>query len=137
MLLSLVDLILELLERHGLGLVVPIPHLLLSIPSTHHRDPSLHDRLDQAEALHNDDHGDDVVEDDEVAENGDDLERAIERLTEKVTCHTNILLELRHLGLLIGQNMIRVWVGILPHRLRVDEEYDESNGHQKVVTAHM
>ena len=94
-LLCLLDLLLELFKRLRFATVcstVLIPDLLLAVPAPHHRDPPLYDRLDQAETLANDNRCNDVIEDYQVAQNGNDLEGAIEGLAEDVSCRANVLL---------------------------------------------
>ena len=78
MLFGLLDLLLELLERHGLATVFgSLSDFLLTIAPAHHLDPSLHYRLDQAEALADDHNGNDIVKDHKIAQNCDDLEGAV------------------------------------------------------------
>ena len=79
MLVGLFNLLLELLERHGLATVIgSLSDFLLTITPAHHLDPSLHDCLDQAEALADDHNGNDIVEYHKIAQNRNDLERAVE-----------------------------------------------------------
>ena len=110
---------------------------MLAITPAHHLDPPLHDCLYQAEALAEDNDCDYVVEDHKIAQNRNDLERAIERLAEQVACHALVLLKFRHLRVLVRQNFLGVGVRVLPHRLRVNEENHKCNRHDKVVASHV
>ena len=82
-------------------------------------------------------YSDDIVEDNQIAKNRDNLERAVERLAEKIASRTLVLLQLGHRGLLIAHNVVWVRIRILPHRLRVNEEDDEGDWHDQVVTSHV
>jgi len=74
LLFSVLDLLLELLEGHGFLTAIRIGDLLLAVPPAHHGDATLHNGLDKAEGLGDDDNGDNVIEDYQIAQNRDYLE---------------------------------------------------------------
>ena len=78
-LLNVLHLLLELGESHWVTTFTSFTVIafLFKIPTAHQVDPPLNDRLDKTDGLCNDDDTDDIVEADQVAEHGDDLERRV------------------------------------------------------------
>jgi hypothetical protein len=76
------------------------------VSSTHRIDSSLDDRLDETSSLAEHDCLYEIVEDDEVAEDGDHLEHNIESLTEEISVLTLVTGQLHSLSLSVGHDVI-------------------------------
>ena len=84
---------LELGESHGLAsFTLTIIAFFFEVTASHKVDPTLNDRLNEADGLCDDDYPDDVVEADKVTEHGHDLERGIEGLAQSVGLHALVRL---------------------------------------------